>query len=267
MAAGREDKGWPGIGKNPDAVIEFIKRRLEAGAIAGLGPPPLGPIAREFLRGSQGPDVPHETGRNVPEQFVKPHVADSAGRMDALRSELGDCKRCKLSRSRKKIVFGEGSAEARLVFVGEGPGREEDFAGRPFVGEAGKMLTRIITRVMGLTRDDVYICNVVKCRPPENRDPEADEIAACLPFLRAQLSLIGPEVICVLGRVAGTALLGKDFKITRDRGRWFSYNGIPVMPTFHPAYILRAEERQRELKMLVWEDIKQIMKRLGLEET
>jgi uracil-DNA glycosylase len=267
MAAGREDKGWPGIGKNPDAVIEFIKRRLEAGAIAGLGPAPLGPNVREFLRGSQGLDVPHETGGKVPEPFKKPHVADPPGRMDALRSELGDCKRCKLSRSRRKIVFGEGSAEARLVFVGEGPGREEDLAGRPFVGEAGKMLTRIITRVMGLTRDDVYICNVVKCRPPENRDPEADEIAACLPFLTAQLSVIGPEVICVLGRVAGTALLGKGFKITRDRGRWFAYNGIPVMPTFHPAYILRAEERQRELKMLVWEDIKQIMRRLGLEET
>jgi uracil-DNA glycosylase len=119
--------------------------------------------------------------------------------------------------------------------------------------------------VMGLNRDDVYICNVVKCRPPGNRDPETDEISTCLPFLTAQLSAIEPEVICVLGRVAGTALLGKNFRITRDRGRWYTYKEISVMPTFHPAYILRSPGRQKELKMLVWDDIKQVMRRLGLE--
>jgi len=266
MGAPRGVKAYPGIDKNPGAAIEYMKRRLEAGAVAGLGPPPLGARAREFLKGSPEPDLRLGSGGKVPSEMAKHHEADTGGRLDALRSEVGDCRRCKLWRSRKRLVFGEGSPHARLVFVGEGPGREEDLAGRPFVGEAGKMLTRIITRVMGLSRDDVYICNVVKCRPPGNRDPEADEIAACLPFLTAQLSAVGPEVICVLGRVAGTVLLGKDFRITRDRGQWFTYHGIPLMPTFHPAYILRAEERQRELKMLVWEDVKQIMKKLGLEE-
>ncbi len=159
------------------------------------------------------------------------------------------------------MVFGEGSPEARLVFVGEGPGEEEDMAGRPFVGESGRLLTRIIENGMRLTREDVYICNVVKCHPPGNRDPEADEINACLPFLKEQLRIIGPAVICTLGRVAAHALLGKGFRITEERGKWRSYEGIPLMPTFHPAYLLRNESAKRE----VWEDIKQVMKRIGLE--
>jgi DNA polymerase len=266
MGVGHGAEVCAGLEKNPGAVIEYVKRRLEAGAVAGLGPPPLGARARGFLRSSPGTGVRRESGQKSASEIAEANVAEPGVLLNALRYELGDCRRCKLWRNRNRIVFGEGSPDARLVFVGEGPGREEDHEGRPFVGEAGKMLTRIITKVMGLTRDDVYICNVVKCRPPGNRDPEADEIAACLPFLTAQLSAIRPEVICILGRVAGTVLLGKGFKITRDRGQWFVYNGMPVMPTFHPAYILRAEGRQRELKMLVWEDIKLIMKRLGLKE-
>jgi DNA polymerase len=158
-------------------------------------------------------------------------------------------------------VFGEGSSEADLVFVGEAPGREEDLAGRPFVGEAGRLLTRIIENGMGLTRDEVYICNVVKCRPPKNRDPEADEIGACIPFLKKQIELINPQVICILGRVAGQELLGKDLKITWERGIWHSFMDIPVMPTYHPAYILRNPSAKRQ----VWEDIQKIMKHLGLE--
>jgi DNA polymerase len=145
------------------------------------------------------------------------------------------------------------------VFVGEGPGREEDRAGKPFVGEAGGLLTRII-KAMGLTREEVYICNVVKCRPPKNRDPRAEEIQACLPFLRRQIELIDPKVICTLGRVAGRGLLGREFSMSRDRGRWWRYLGIPVMPTFHPAYLLRNEEAKRP----VWEDVKKIMRVLGL---
>jgi DNA polymerase len=148
-----------------------------------------------------------------------------------------------------------------LVFVGEGPGREEDLEGRPFVGEAGKLLTRIIEKGMGLTREKVYICNVVKCRPPKNREPEGDEVRTCVRFLRQQLRIIGPEVICALGAVAGKALLGPDFRISRERGIWRSYEGIPIMPTYHPAYLLRNESQKRT----VWLDIQQIMKRLGLE--
>ncbi|HOP46563.1 MAG TPA: uracil-DNA glycosylase [Desulfobacteraceae bacterium] len=185
--------------------------------------------------------------------------------LESLAAHIGDCRRCKLYKGRTKLVFGEGLSRAKLVFVGEAPGREEDLEGIPFVGEAGKLLTKIIG-AMGLTREQVYICNVLKCRPPGNRDPEGDEIEACIPFLKKQISIIKPEVICVLGRIAGQALLGGDFKITRDRGKWFSYMDIPLMPTYHPAYLTRSSgSRERELKGQVWNDMKIIMARLGLE--
>ena len=180
--------------------------------------------------------------------------------LEDLRKYIGDCKRCKLGYDRTNLVFGEGSAQARLVFVGEGPGREEDQAGLPFVGEAGRLLNKIIN-AMGLSREEVYICNVVKCRPPKNRDPEGDEIETCLPFLKEQLNLIRPQVICTLGRIAVQALLGKDFKITRERGRWHSFMDIPLMPTYHPAYLLRNPSAKRQ----VWDDIQKIMKHMGLE--
>ena len=185
--------------------------------------------------------------------------------LDSLRALIGDCRRCKLSQRRTNLVFGEGAARARLVFVGEGPGAEEDAAGRPFVGEAGKLLTKIIESGMGLKREDVYICNVVKCRPPNNRDPEAEEIQTCLPFLKQQVGIIQPEVICTLGRIAAQSLLGREFKITQERGKWFSYMGTPLMATFHPAYILRNASDERRLKGLVWEDVQKIMGRLGLK--
>jgi len=174
---------------------------------------------------------------------------------------LGDCQRCGLHTGRTNLVFGEGNEKARLVFVGEGPGFDEDQEGRPFVGKSGQLLTRIIEKGMGLTRNDVYICNVVKCRPPGNRDPNPDESSVCLPFLKAQLDIIGPEVICALGRVACQALLGSGFRITRDRGHWRTYNDIPLMPTFHPAYLLRNPAAKRP----VWDDVKSIMGKLGLE--
>jgi DNA polymerase len=181
--------------------------------------------------------------------------------LEGLREYIGDCTRCRLCRGRKKLVFGEGSGRARLVFVGEAPGREEDIEGRPFVGEAGKLLTRIIENGMGIGRKDVYICNIIKCRPPNNREPEKDEIETCLPFLEEQIRIIDPEVICTLGRIAAQALLMKDFHMTQERGQWFSYVDIPVMPTFHPAYLLRNPSAKRQ----VWEDAQKIMKRLGLE--
>jgi DNA polymerase len=182
-----------------------------------------------------------------------------AGSLEELRRLLGDCRRCRLHQGRKNLVFGEGNPSSNLVFVGEGPGREEDMVGRPFVGEAGRLLTRIIA-AMDLAREDVYICNIVKCRPPQNRDPKADEVETCVPFLMRQLELIRPKVICTLGRVAGRELLGQNFSTTRDRGKWAEYMGLPVMPTFHPAYLLRNPSAKRP----VWEDIKSIMKFLGL---
>jgi len=181
--------------------------------------------------------------------------------LEALQEFIGDCKRCKLHLGRKNLVFGEGNPRAGLVFVGEGPGRDEDIVGKPFVGEAGKLLTRIIVNGMGMQRENVYICNIVKCRPPRNRDPEKDEVETCLPFLEQQIRIIGPEVICTLGRVAAQTLLGDDFRITRGRGTWRSYNGIPLMPTFHPAYLLRNPAAKRA----VWEDVQEIMRRLGME--
>lgn len=230
-------------------IFDGIRRRLAVHAEMGLDPPP---VPREiFAAPNNGPGGAQSRG-------ITP------GNLNTLRdlqAHIGDCRGCKLAENRTRLVFGEGSAQAGIVFVGEGPGRDEDLAGRPFVGEAGKLLTRIIEKGMGLRRDRVYICNVVKCRPPKNRDPEKDELQACLPFLKHQLRIIKPEVICSLGRVAGQALLGEQFSITRERGKWREYEDIPLLPTFHPAYLLRNPRAKRQ----VWEDVQQVMKFLGLE--
>ncbi len=179
--------------------------------------------------------------------------------LESVRAELGECTRCKLHRTRTNIVFGVGNPEARLMFVGEGPGEEEDLQALPFVGKAGQLLTRMI-EAMGLRREDVYICNTVKCRPPNNRNPEPDELAACEPFLKGQLGAVKPEVIVTLGKFAAQSLLRDSTPITRLRGQWREYEGIPVMPTFHPAYLLRSPAEKGK----VWEDLKQVMKKLGL---
>jgi DNA polymerase len=177
-------------------------------------------------------------------------------RLDEVRRALGDCKRCKLCSGRKNLVFGVGNPKARLVFVGEGPGAEEDNQGIPFVGVAGQLLTKMIA-AMGYSRDEVYICNVVKCRPPGNRNPEPDEIAACQPFLEAQLNAIRPSVIIALGKFAAQTLLRSDTPITRLRGQWREYVGIPLMPTFHPAYLLRNPVE----KKAAWTDLQAVMGR------
>jgi DNA polymerase len=184
-------------------------------------------------------------------------AAQSSGLAD-VREELGDCTRCKLHKGRKNIVFGEGNPDAALVFVGEGPGQEEDLQGRPFVGAAGQLLTDIIVKGMQLKREDVYICNIVKCRPPGNRNPEPDEVEACEPFLIKQLRAINPQIIIGLGNVAVKTLLKTKEGITSLRGNWKTYQGIPLMPTFHPAYLLRTPSDKR----LVWDDIKKVIAEL-----
>jgi DNA polymerase len=184
--------------------------------------------------------------------------AIAGGTLDEIRRELGDCTRCKLCKGRKQIVFGVGNPRAELVFVGEGPGAEEDRQGVPFVGDAGQLLTKMI-EAMKFKRDDVYICNVVKCRPPNNRNPEPDEIAACEPFLKAQLRVVKPKVIVALGKFAAQTLLRVDTPITRLRGQWREYEGVPLMPTFHPAYLLRQPGEKR----LAWLDLQEVMKRFG----
>jgi len=191
------------------------------------------------------------------------HEMASAGSTETLediRAHLGDCQRCKLCRSRTRIVFGAGNPRARLMFVGEGPGHEEDRAGEPFVGAAGQLLNRIIEAIR-LNRQDVYIANVVKCRPPANRLPEQEEIATCSPFLRRQIRAIRPLFICTLGSCAAQTLLNTQEAISRLRGRFSEYEGIRVLPTFHPAYLLRNPEKKRE----VWADMKLLMKEYPYE--
>ena len=179
--------------------------------------------------------------------------------LELICGELAGCTRCKLHRRRTNIVFGVGNPHADLVFVGEGPGHDEDVQGIPFVGRAGQLLTQMIT-AMGLSRDDVYIANVVKCRPPENRTPEKDEIATCLPFLFRQLTNINPKVIVSLGSVAAQALLNTHKSISHFRGQWFDFRGAKLMPTYHPAYLLRNPHAKPE----VWADLKKVMALLGL---
>lgn len=180
--------------------------------------------------------------------------------LEEIRSELADCRRCPLCAGRNNIVFGVGNPHARLVFVGEAPGREEDEKGEPFVGEAGRLLDRILF-AMGMQRSDVYICNVEKCRPPQNRDPLPEEIEACEPYLRRQLAAINPRIIVALGRFAVQTLLRDQSPLNRLRGRWHSYEGIALMPTYHPAYLLRNPAGKKD----VWEDMKQVMRRLREE--
>lgn len=173
--------------------------------------------------------------------------------LEDIRSDLGDCQRCKLAPLRKHIVFGTGHPRAALMFVGEAPGADEDEQGLPFVGRAGQLLTRIIEAI-SLKREDVYICNVIKCRPPENRTPERDEIDSCEPFLRRQIESVRPRVIVCLGSPAMQTLLKIKTGITQIRGQWLDYNGIKLMATFHPAYCLRWPDKKRE----VWEDMKKV---------
>lgn len=187
---------------------------------------------------------------------------DNAGSLSQIREVLGDCTRCKLhGLGRTKIVFGVGNPKAALMFVGEGPGGDEDRVGEPFVGAAGQLLTRIIEQGMKIPRSEVYIANIVKCRPPRNRDPEPDEVDACEPFLRAQIRAINPRIVVALGRYAAQTLLRTSTPITRLRGVWADYCGIPVMPTYHPAYLLRNPAEKRA----VWNDVQTVVARLAEE--
>ncbi len=173
--------------------------------------------------------------------------------LETIREDLGDCQRCQLAQTRTHIVYGSGSPDARLVFVGEAPGSDEDRQGLPFVGRAGQLLTRIIESI-GLKRDDVYICNVLKCRPPGNRNPEPVEVDACSPFLRRQIAAIQPKIVCCLGTFAAQTVMSMKVPISRLRGEFHEIDGIRYIATFHPAYLLRNAEKKRE----VWEDMKKI---------
>jgi uracil-DNA glycosylase len=237
-----------------NTLRRHLERRQRAGiyTVAKANP-------REIKPSVAGRDL---FGGTVDDLFAK-NPALQAQSLEDLRAAIGDCQRCKLCSGRTNLVFGVGNPNADLMFVGEGPGRDEDLQGEPFVGRAGQLLTDIITKGMGLKRGDVYIANVVKCRPPENRNPEPDEVAACEPFLKKQIELIQPKIIVALGKFAVQTLLQSKAPITRLRGNWHSYHGIKLMPTFHPAYLLRNPAD----KKLVWEDIKKVIKEMRGEST
>lgn len=226
-----------------------------------------------FLRESGYTEIPLETGFKCDSTAypMNPKIdtkttdtsknRDTASLLEEIRREIGDCTRCKLSSTRTHIVFGSGNPSAKLVFVGEGPGADEDAQGLPFVGKAGKKLTEIIENGMGLSREkDTYICNVVKCRPPGNRDPEPDEISACKPFLVKQLQAIRPKVVVALGKPAASTLLGRPVPIVKERGTWHEYEGIKLMLTFHPAYLLRSYTLENRRNIL--NDMKQVLSAL-----
>jgi DNA polymerase len=243
-------------------IIADVRVHLEylhALGVRAVELPPRGSSSRVVPAAPPSPARISEAAA-TPGQGAAPSLPAAPSGLDILRKEIGDCTRCKLHKGRKNLVYGEGDPRAVLMFVGEGPGSEEDQQGRPFVGEAGQLLTDIIVKGMKLKREDVYICNIVKCRPPGNRNPEPDEVATCLPFLKGQIAAIKPAVIVTLGNVPTQNLLGIKDGITKVRGTWQTYEGIPVMPTFHPAYLLRNPGE----KKLVWEDIKKVMERLGL---
>jgi len=199
----------------------------------------------------------------TPPQLVPLFDAGPEGdSLERIRADIGDCRRCRLCEGRTTIVFGSGNPQARLVFVGEGPGEDEDLQGLPFVGRAGQLLTQMINNTaakegMSVRREDVYICNVVKCRPPKNRTPEPDEMEICGQFLFRQLNVIRPRAICALGATAARALLGAKEGITKLRGRWHMWRDIPVMPTYHPSYLLRPYNQNA--KREAWEDLKKVL--------
>ena len=234
-----------------DQLIEHLRFAQELG-VAGMS---RDRAWRQRDRSWDQSDSSQPADDDAPVMFLKSQ--DQA--LAAIRAEIGDCTRCKLhALGRRQIVFGVGNPQADLMFVGEAPGADEDLQGIPFVGRAGQLLTRIIEAI-GLERDDVYIANVVKCRPPENRNPEQDEVGTCEPFLFQQIAVVKPKVVVALGKFAAQTLLRTLDPISRLRGRVYDYRGAKLIPTFHPAYLLRNPASKRE----VWEDMKLVKKLLG----
>lgn len=229
-------------------------------AVPDAAPPPKGPEAPA----SQVPAGPSpQAAAEAPSPPPSPAGADDpASTLKMLEDQLQGCTRCALAAGRTRIVFGVGNPDADVMFVGEAPGRDEDLKGVPFVGRAGQLLTDIIERGMGVPRASVYICNTVKCRPPDNRNPLPTELAACEPFLVAQIRAVRPRVIVALGKFAAQALCRSETPISRLRGEWHTYEGIDVMPTYHPAFLLRNPAAKRE----VWADIQAVMAKVGLKK-
>ncbi len=225
-------------------------------------PSPATPLSATPTASSEGSSemrTPPPQTHVAQSALFEPRGAEQRPSLEAVRTELGECTRCRLHQGRTHIVFGDGNPNADLLFIGEGPGEQEDLRGLPFVGRAGELLTQMIEKGLGISRRDVYICNLVKCRPPQNRTPLADEVSACRPFLDGQINAVAPKVIVSLGKPAASLLLGRDIAITKVRGTWHEYRGIPVMPTFHPAFVLR--QYTLENRRLVWQDLQAALSR------
>lgn len=236
-------------------IVQSLRRYVESQRHAGIELVSRGGEDEKRAEEAVAESLFGEMEGNLFSDYAEAYRSKS---LEALRAAIGDCRRCKLWSGRTHLVFGVGNPRAKVMFVGEGPGRDEDLQGEPFVGRAGQLLTDIITKGMGLRREDVYIANVIKCRPPENRNPEPDEVESCEPFLKKQVDLIRPKIIVALGKFAVQSLLKSKVPITRLRGVWQDYHGIKFMPTFHPAYLLRNPGD----KKLVWEDIKKVIQEL-----
>ena len=238
-------------------VTGFERAPLEAptATATAAAPVPHRTEAAASAAPREAPAIAHPAaiGEAVPWGDTRPALAD-------VEAHLGDCTRCGLCEGRSRIVFGDGDPNADLLFIGEGPGAEEDKRGLPFVGRAGELLTNMIEKGLGIPRSSVYICNIVKCRPPRNRTPLPPEVAACRPFLDGQIQAIAPKVIVTLGKPAASLLLDREIAITRLRGTWHDYRGIPLMPTLHPAYLLR--QYTPENRRAVWEDLKAAHERI-----
>jgi DNA polymerase len=250
------------------ALAAGLRANLASRKLSGLAGVPRTPSKRKAAPVVSAP-APAAAAPAAGGGAAPAAVDEGAGRpvgargLAQVREELGDCQRCKLAPLRTKLVFGVGNPDAHLVFVGEAPGADEDAQGEPFVGKAGQLLTKMI-EAMGYAREDVYICNILKCRPPGNRNPEPDEIEKCEPFLKAQLAALRPRMIVALGKFAAQCLLRDDSPISRLRGNFRSYEGIQLMPTFHPAYLLRDPSKKKE----AWSDLKAVgaaLKSLGIE--
>ena len=236
-------------------IASSLRSHMQWRGEAGIGYLPRG----EFTSGKARDGTQQRTQKSL-DGPLSPDSSPALGSqsLEELREEIGDCRRCKLCSGRTHLVFGVGNSKAEVMFVGEGPGRDEDLKGEPFVGRAGQLLTDIITKGMGMKREDVYIANVIKCRPPDNRNPETDEIESCEPFLVRQIELIKPRVLIGLGKFAVQTLLKTKVPIMKLRGGWHDYHGIKFMPTLHPAYLLRNPGD----KKLVWQDIKKVLQEL-----
>jgi len=253
---------------NRTEIIEGLKKAMEFYRELGFNYLPVKlelkrksaivqkPGSAEALKSAENRILKSDAAGEIHESLLQ-SVTEKEIALKKLRDEIGDCTRCNLCKGRKNIVFGEGAPDAGLVFVGEGPGRDEDIQARPFVGEAGQLLTRMLEK-LGLRREEVYIANIVKCRPPNNREPEEEEIATCMPFVERQIEIIRPPVIVGLGRISTQALLRVRTPISKLRGKFCEYKNIPFMPTFHPAYLLRNPKD----KWLTWDDMQKVLEKM-----